>query len=82
MASAGAVLLRLMAFQTTAAAGGDDDLNYLQYVLPMFVIGLIGILGGEWVVDRPDGRTVPQWSEAMYLAPVLADLSAQPVLPR
>lgn len=61
--------------------GGDSG-------APVFVVDhdgrarLIGILGGEWVVDRPDGRTVPQWSEAMYLAPVLADLSAQPVLPR
>ncbi|HPI47744.1 MAG TPA: LptF/LptG family permease, partial [Hyphomonadaceae bacterium] len=42
MASAGAVLLRLMAFQTTAAAGKDADLNFTQYLLPLFVIALIG----------------------------------------
>lgn len=42
MASAGAVLLRLLAFQTTAAAGDDPELNFLQYVLPMFVIALVG----------------------------------------
>ena len=42
MASAGAVLLRLMAFQTTAAAADDSELNFLQYLLPMFVIALVG----------------------------------------
>lgn len=41
MASAGALLLRLLAFQTTASAADNADLNYLQYVLPMFVIGLV-----------------------------------------
>lgn len=42
MASAGALLLRLMAFQTTASAADDTELNVLQYALPMFVIGLVG----------------------------------------
>lgn len=41
MASAGAVLLRLLAFQTTAAAGDEPDLNILQYLLPISVVGLI-----------------------------------------
>lgn len=41
MASAGAVLLRLLAFQTTAAAGDDPALNPLQYLLPISVVGLI-----------------------------------------
>jgi len=41
MASAGAVLLRLMAFQMTASAADDSELNALQYILPMFVVALI-----------------------------------------
>lgn len=42
LASGGALLLRLLAFQTTASAADDMDLNPLQYLLPMFVIALIG----------------------------------------
>lgn len=42
MASGGAVLLRLMAFQTQAAGGNNPDMNAMQYILPMFVIALIG----------------------------------------
>jgi lipopolysaccharide export system permease protein len=41
LASGAAVMLRLAAFGALSAAGDDPELNFLQYLIPIFVIALI-----------------------------------------
>jgi lipopolysaccharide export system permease protein len=43
-ASAGAVMLRLLAFGTGSAALEDPDLNYLQYLVPILTIMILSII--------------------------------------
>ncbi|MFT3724421.1 MAG: LptF/LptG family permease [Hyphomonadaceae bacterium] len=41
VASGAAVMLRLLAFTTTSAAGDDPQLNIVQYLLPVFIIAIV-----------------------------------------
>ena len=44
IASGAALVVRLIGFWATAAAGKDPSLNVVQYGLPIFVILLIGFM--------------------------------------